>query len=94
MTQPTIGIRPVIDGRWGGVREGLEEQTKRMARNAAGLIEANVFYANGEPVRCVIADTIGGAAEAGKCEDAFSTRNVCATLTVTPCFIKMPVVNV
>ena len=22
-----IGIRPTIDGRWGGIREGLEEQT-------------------------------------------------------------------
>lgn len=27
MQYPKIGIRPVIDGRWGGVREGLEEQT-------------------------------------------------------------------
>lgn len=25
MQYPKIGIRPVIDGRWGGVREGLEE---------------------------------------------------------------------
>ena len=24
-----IGIRPTIDGRWGGIREGLEEQTRR-----------------------------------------------------------------
>ena len=27
MRYPKIGIRPVIDGRWGGVRESLEEQT-------------------------------------------------------------------
>ena len=26
-----IGIRPTIDGRWGGIREGLEEQTMGMA---------------------------------------------------------------
>ncbi len=24
MNYPKIGIRPVIDGRWGGVRESLE----------------------------------------------------------------------
>ena len=38
MEYPKIGIRPVIDGRWGGVREGLEEQTMNMARAAAKLI--------------------------------------------------------
>lgn len=27
-----IGIRPTIDGRWGGIREGLEEQTMGMAK--------------------------------------------------------------
>ena len=26
MLYPKIGIRPVIDGRWGGVRESLENQ--------------------------------------------------------------------
>ena len=31
MLYPKIGIRPVIDGRWGGVRESLENQTMRMA---------------------------------------------------------------
>lgn len=34
MLYPKIGIRPVIDGRWGGVRESLENQTVRMRRNA------------------------------------------------------------
>ena len=28
-----IGIRPTIDGRWGGIREGLEEQTMGMAKS-------------------------------------------------------------
>ena len=32
--KPRIGIRPTIDGRWGGVRESLEEKTMAMA-NAA-----------------------------------------------------------
>ena len=36
MLYPKIGIRPTIDGRWGGVRESLEDQTMAMARNAKG----------------------------------------------------------
>ena len=28
MNYPKIGIRPTIDGRWGGVRESLEEHGK------------------------------------------------------------------
>ena len=35
MLYPKIGIRPVIDGRWGGVRESLETQTMDMAKSAA-----------------------------------------------------------
>jgi L-fucose isomerase-like protein len=34
MLYPKIGIRPVIDGRWGGVRESLENQTMGMAKAA------------------------------------------------------------
>ena len=40
MLYPKIGIRPVIDGRWGGVRESLEKQTMDMAKSAARLISA------------------------------------------------------
>ncbi len=87
MRYPTIGIRPVIDGRWGGVREGLEEQTMNMARAAAKLIEGALKYPDGTPVRCVIADsTIGGGAEAARCQDKLQRENACATLTVTPCW--------
>jgi hypothetical protein len=65
MLYPKIGIRPTIDGRWGGVRESLEDQTMAMARNAKALIEENLRYPDGTPVQCVIADsTIGGGAEA------------------------------
>ncbi len=32
---PKIGIRPTIDGRQGGVRESLEDQTMRMGLNLA-----------------------------------------------------------
>ena len=62
--KPKIGIRPVIDGRWMGVRESLEEQTMNMAKNAKKIIEQNVFYQDGTPAQVVISDcTIGGGAE-------------------------------
>ena len=66
-----IGIRPTIDGRWGGIREGLEEQTMGMAKAAKALIEANLTYSDGTPVQVVIADsTIGGGREAALCADS------------------------
>jgi len=84
---PKIGIRPTIDGRWGGVRESLEQQTMNMARAAADLIGSTLRYNDGTPVQCVISDTtIGGGAEAAACAEQFSTQNVVATLTVTPCW--------
>ncbi|MBE6775273.1 MAG: L-fucose isomerase [Ruminococcaceae bacterium] len=87
MLYPKIGIRPVIDGRWGGVRESLEAQTMGMAENAAKLISETLKYPDGTPVQCVIsATTIGGGAEAAKCEEQFSKENVVATLSVTPCW--------
>ena len=51
MKYPKIGIRPVIDGRWGGVRESLENQTMGMATAAAKLIEENICYPDGTPVQ-------------------------------------------
>lgn len=87
MIYPKIGIRPAIDGRWGGVRESLEVQTMGMAEAAKDLIEKNLRYPDGTPVQCVISPcTIGGGAEAAKCEEFFSTQNVVGTLTVTPCW--------
>lgn len=87
MTYPKIGIRPVIDGRWGGIRESLEAQTMNMARNAAKLITETLRYPDGSPVQCVISKTtIGGGAEAAACEEQFSRENVVATLSVTPCW--------
>ncbi len=84
---PKIGIRPTIDGRWGGVRESLEDKTMAMANAAKELIEANVRYQDGTPAQCVISPcTIGGGAEAAKCADYFKTQNICATLAVTPCW--------
>ena len=87
MLYPKIGIRPVIDGRWGGVRESLENQTMGMANAAKALIETNIRYPDGTPVQCVISETtIGGGAEAAKCAEQFSKENVVATLSVTPCW--------
>ncbi len=87
MLYPKIGIRPVIDGRWGGVRESLENQTMAMAENAAKLISESLKYPDGTNVQCVISETtIGGGAEAAKCEEQFSKENVVATLSVTPCW--------
>lgn len=85
--KPRIGIRPTIDGRWGGIREGLEEQTMNLAKAAKKLIEENVFYADGTSCEVVISPTtIGGGKEAYDCQEYFIKENVTATLTVTPCW--------
>lgn len=84
---PKVGIRPTIDGRRGGVRESLEEQTMAMARAAADLISSQLRYPDGTPVECVIADsTIGGVVEAAACARQFALENVGVSLTVTRCW--------
>ncbi len=84
---PKIGIRPVIDGRLGGIRESLEKKTMDMARAAARLLKANLRHPDGLPVECVVADrTIGGAAEAADCADKFSRQGVGVSLSVSPCW--------
>ena len=86
---PVIGIRPTIDGRRGAlkVRESLEDQTMGMAQRAKKLLEENLKYSNGEPVKVVIADTtIGRVTEAAACEEKFRKEGVQVTLTVTPCW--------
>ena len=58
-----------------------------MAKAAKKLIEENLFYPDGTPVQCVISPTtIGCGNEAAICADFFSRENVCATLSVTPCW--------
>lgn len=86
MIHPKIGIRPAIDGRWGGIRESLEAQTMGMAQKAKELLET-LRYPDGKNVEAVISPTtIGGGVEAAMCEEFFSGQNVVATLTVTPCW--------
>jgi len=84
---PRIGIRPAIDGRLGGVRESLEEQTMNMARSVAALLTENLRHASGLPVECVVADScIGGVAEAAQAAATFARQGVGVSLTVTPCW--------
>ena len=84
---PKIGIRPLIDGRRNGVRESLEGQTMAMARAVAALITTNLKHSNGMPVEYLIADTsIGGVAEAARCEEKFRSKGVGAVISVTPCW--------
>jgi L-fucose/D-arabinose isomerase len=84
---PKVGIRPAIDGRLGGVRESLEEQTMGMARRVADLLSAELRHADGSAVECVIADTcIGGVAEAAMAAEKFERQGVGVSVTVTPCW--------
>ncbi|RKX46757.1 MAG: L-fucose isomerase [Verrucomicrobia bacterium] len=86
-TLPKVGIRPAIDGRYGGMRESLEERVMKMAESAANLIGSTLKYPNGEPVECVIADScIGGVSEAAACAEKFDRENVGVSLTVSPCW--------
>lgn len=84
---PKVGIRPIIDGRQGGVRESLEDQTMNMAKSAAALISSKLRYPDGTPVECVLSDTtIGRAPQAAACADKFEKEGVGLTLSVTPCW--------
>ena len=86
-TYPKIGIRTTIDGRLGGVRESLEDQTMAMAQRVADLYTQELCYPDGTPVQCVIADSnIGGVKEAAACEDKFKREGVGLSVTVTPCW--------
>ncbi len=84
---PKIGIRPIIDGRMGGVRESLEETTMNMAKNVAKLFETELTYPDGSTIQCIIADScIGGVKEAADCAEKFKVNNVGVSLSVTPCW--------
>ena len=84
---PKIGIRPIIDGRLGGVRESLEETTMNMALAVVELFKAKLKYPDGTAVECVVADTcIGGVKEAADCAKKFELENVGVSLSVTPCW--------
>lgn len=82
---PKIGIRPIIDGRRGGIRESLEQPTMNMAIACAKFLSENLRHSNGLPVECVIADTtIGGVGEAARAAEKFRVEGVGVTISVTP----------
>lgn len=82
---PKIGIRPIIDGRRGGIRESLEDVTMDMARACAKFLSDNLRHSCGLPVECIIADTcIGGVAEAAQAEEKFAREGVGVSISVTP----------
>ncbi|MBS5978156.1 MAG: L-fucose isomerase [Dysgonomonas mossii] len=84
---PKIGIRPTIDGRMGGVRESLENQTMNMAKSVVDLLTSTLRYPDGSSVQCVIADsTIGRVAESAACAEKFRREGVGITISVTPCW--------
>ena len=84
---PKIGIRPTIDGRMGGVRESLEDQTMTMAKTVVELLTSTLKYPDGTTVQCVIADsTIGRVAESAACAEKFKKEGVGVTISVTPCW--------
>jgi L-fucose/D-arabinose isomerase len=84
---PKVGIRPAIDGRLGGVRESLENQTMAMAESVAKLLTENLRHANGLPVECIIADRcIGGVAESAQAAEKFAGHGVGVSITVSPCW--------
>ncbi len=84
---PKIGIRPVIDGRLGGIRESLEGQTMDMARSAAEFLTSSLRHADGSAVECVLPERcIGGVAESAMTAEKFAREGVGVSLTVTPCW--------
>ena len=84
---PKIGIRPTIDGRQGGIREGLEEKTMNLAKAVKQLIESNLKNGDGSPVECVISNTtIGRVGESAACAEQFEREGVGSTITVTSCW--------
>jgi L-fucose isomerase len=84
---PKIGIRPTIDGRQGGIREGLEEKTMNLAKAVKNLIESNLCNGDGSPVECVISNTtIGRVGESAACAEQFEREGVGSTITVTSCW--------
>ena len=84
---PKIGIRPTIDARQGGIREGLEEKTMNLAKAVKKLIESTLKNGDGSPVECVISDTtIGRVGESAACAEKFEREGVGSTITVTSCW--------
>ncbi|OYP37103.1 hypothetical protein CG709_05875, partial [Lachnotalea glycerini] len=65
---PVIGIRPIVDSRRFGIRDSLEEKVREMAEAAKSLMEENIRYIDGSPVKVIIfSGSIAGGEEAAQC---------------------------
>ncbi len=83
--QPKIGIRPIVDGRRGGIRESLEDVTLAMAQAVKNLLESKLRHADGSAVECMVPSAcIGGVAEAARIDRWFQESGVGAAISVSP----------
>jgi L-fucose isomerase and related proteins len=84
MSSPRIGIRVIVDGRRGGVRDFVEEPTRRLAQNVKKLIEENLRLPSGEKVEAAVSSTaIGGVAECERVSAEFRKENVGAVIGIS-----------
>ncbi len=85
---PKIGIRPTIDGRLGGVRESLEDQTMAMAQSVAKLLIEHP--APRQRPAGGVRDRRRHASAAwpkpAACAEKFRREGVGLSITVTPCW--------
>lgn len=85
--RPRIGIRVIVDGRYNGVREKIEDSTFALAEKAKSLLEEHVFYADGYPVECIIGSVgIGGVREAEHVAQEFHDQHVGAVISISRAF--------
>ena len=81
---PKIGVRVVVDGRCGGVREKIEQPTFELARNVKKLIESKLKHPSGEEVEVYVSKiAVGGATEAAIVSEDFSKNNIGGIISVT-----------
>ena len=88
--RPKIGVRPIIDGRRGRIRESLDAMITDMVRRIARLYGKELRYSDGTSVECVIADTtIGRVAEAAARVEKFRRENVGADLVTLASMLRI-----
>ncbi len=79
--RPKVGIIICGDSRLRS--EADKAVLRKMAEAAAALITGNIHHADGEPVKCVISDFVGGRAELARCQALFRKENVRVVLHVS-----------